>query len=98
MPGVERTLVPFRGKVKKFVDGCSDAIELKTPKAFAKLKPRVGAQRQPWDTINKIEPLTLKGFVARETLSGFHAFEFRVLPRVVAALQRWAPISQHLRC
>src|SRR6185369_14999795 len=44
-----------------------------TPKAFANPSPVVGAQRQPWEQIYTIV-LTLKGFLPRQTLSGFNAY------------------------
>src|SRR4051794_13588905 len=58
--------------------------------------PLVRALPQYFELTGYIGGPTLKGFLARRTLSGFKAFALLV-PRVVAALQPWAEISQRLR-
>jgi hypothetical protein len=53
-----------------------------TPKALANLSPGLERQRQPWEHPDPFIA-TLKGFVLRETLSGFDRL-FISDPRVVA--------------
>ena len=58
-----------------------------TPKAFANVSPGLERSDNPGnESITNV--LTLKGFAARRTLSGFNKF-FDRKPRVVAALQPW---------
>ena len=66
-----------------------------TPKAFANFSPGLEHSDNPGIANNKTDP-TLKGFVLRGTLSGFNA-SFLISPRVVAALQPRAEISERLR-
>jgi len=62
-----------------------------TPKVLANLSP--GLERSDNPGIgNKYFLLTLKGFLTRQTLSGFIPSLY-LFPRVVAALQPWAGIS-----
>ena len=85
------------GSVSKYAEGVtfSTGSLSNTPKAFANSQPKVGAQRQPW-VICLNSRSTLKGFANRRTLSGFRRL-FAADPRVLAALEPWADISERLR-
>ena len=66
-----------------------------TPKVLANLSP--GLERSDNPGIgNKYFLLTLKGFLTRQTLSGFIPSLY-LFPRVVAVLQPRAGISERLR-
>ena len=66
-----------------------------TPKALANFSPGLERSDNPGVEIEIV--LTLKGFAGRQTLSGFNR-SIRYAPRVLATLEPWAEISQHLRC
>jgi len=68
---------------------------MNTPKAFANLSPGFESARTLGKLTKKMY-LTLKGFANRRTPSGFERFYVNG-PRVVAALQPWAQISERLR-
>jgi len=67
-----------------------------TPKAFANFSPGLERSNNPGDEFPKCA-LTLKGFANRRTLSGFNDYFDVLIPRVVAALEPWAGISERLR-
>src|SRR5215208_52158 len=66
-----------------------------TPEAFANFSPGFERSENP-GTYHSSRDQTLKGFAAALTLSGLN-LTFGFIPRVVAALQPWAEISERLR-
>ena len=70
-------------------------MSLITPKAFANFSPGLERKRQPWDRVRR-RAQTLTGFANCRTLSGLSSL-LECEPRVVAALQPRAEISERLR-
>jgi hypothetical protein len=64
-----------------------------TPKAFANFSPGFEHRENPGNKQKYAS--TLKGFVLRGTLSGLVAF-LNDDPRVLAALEPWAGVSERL--
>jgi len=65
-----------------------------TPKAFANFSP--GLERSDNPGTKQRNVLTLKGFLSRRTLTGLNR-SFSSDPKVLAALEPWAEISERLR-